>query len=231
MEDDPLTAETFARLASLPEDDPERQRWAASPEFEARLRLWREFESPAGGRLSAEEARSAARELGQRMEGAVRAGVPRGDHETVRSQMARREGPSWFQRMFGAPPRMALAFASILVIGVATTWFLARERTRPVERGATEHAAIQLLPERATPNGVELSWTAVSGADGYRVIFYGADLNEIARIDRVTETRIELRSAALPAGLIPGHEVLAEVSALHGEDAIAISKSRLITPR
>ncbi|HTM58437.1 MAG TPA: hypothetical protein VL123_08490 [Candidatus Udaeobacter sp.] len=234
MNDDRLSAEDFARLTSLPEDHPERRRWAGSPEFEARLRLWREFETSAGGSLSAEDAGLAARELERRVESEVRGGAAgRGGAVAAPSRdaaAARPAGRSWLQRIFGAPPRAAVAFATILVVAVATTWFLARERTVPAERGTVEHAAIELMAPRPTANGIELDWTRVAGADGYRVVFYGAELTEVARIDRVSTTHVELRSGALPQGLVAHRDVMAEVQALHGEDVIATSKSRMVSP-
>jgi hypothetical protein len=238
MSDDRLTAEDFARLITLPEDHPERRRLYGSPEFEARMRLWREFETYGAGGLPAAEAETAARELEMRLGPAVRGeatAAARGSASAsagAGERDSRRRGParSWLQSLFGAPPRSAVAFATVLIVGFAATWLLTREGTHAV-RSAPEHAAIEMAAPRATPQGVELSWTEVPGADGYRVIFYGADLVEIARLDHVAGTHVELRLQALPPGLRAGKDALAEVTALHGEDPIAPSTPRLITPR
>jgi len=229
MDDDRLTAEDFARLAALPEDHPERRRWATSPEFEARMRLWREFEAPSGASLPGGAA--ATRELERRMQPTVRgeAATLGGTPASAISRATAKR--SWLRSLFDRPPRAALAFATIVVVAIASTWLLGHEQTPPAVRGGPERAAFELMPPQASSQGLELSWSAVPGADGYRVVFYGADMAEIGRIDRVRETHVQLRSGALPQGLAPGKEVLAEVTALSGDDPIATTKPRLVTPR
>ena len=216
MNTDRLTPEEFARLVALPENDPERVRAAHRPDFEAHLRLYREFESPTA---VPEHAPADARQLAARV------------LDNVRPERAR-EGPSWLAGLvhfFAQPaPRAALALGALVVVAGTATWFAGRnagpDRAVRGEAGST----FVIAEPRKLPNGLELSWTAVPGATGYRVLFYGADLHEITRVDQLKETRLLLDPAALPAGLTAGQEVLVEVSALSGTDPMVTTSNRAV---
>jgi len=223
----PVTPDDFARLLALPEDHPERRALAGNPAFEARLRLWREFESGADDRLSPEAIDSAARELTRRLARGIDTGATA--HATG-TRPARAPGTFRWLGWFGSPPRAALAFASVIVVIAAATWVVTRQASQPVVRSAPEHAVLEIAAPRVTRDGIELQWAPVAGADAYQVTFYGRDLTEIAHSDPTGDVRLVLRAGQLPHGLEAGREVLAEVSALHGSDTIARSAPRLVTP-
>jgi hypothetical protein len=79
---------------------------------------------------------------------------------------------------------------------------------------------------RPRGDALDLEWTPVAGADRYVLVFYGADLNEITRVEGSDAPHLTLRADALPAGLAHGQELLAGVIAMRGVDPIAESKPR-----
>lgn len=240
MSHERLTPEEFARLLSLPQYHPERLRAASTPEFEARVRLLREFEAPAPDLLPPDTP-AAARELEARVRGNVRESRDDARGRIAPAPLGGQLSPAPREKsgsllralvgLFGGTPQRAVAFAGVLAIAITGTWLMTRETPERAVRGADQAAAIEIAAPRATAHGVELSWTPVPGADAYRVVFYASNLEELARVGPVTGTRLELRSDALPAGLRAGTEMLAEVTALRGEDPIATSKPRLLSVR
>lgn len=219
MTDERLSPDEFARLLSLPENHPDRLRVASTPEFVARVRLLREFEAPSDDLLPP-DGLSAARELEARLARGGGAPAPRETRGAVVRALI---------GLFGGTPQRALAFASVLVIAMTGTWLMTREAPDRAVRGGSHGSAIEIAAPRATANGIELSWTPMAGADAYRVVFYASNLEELARVGPIHGTRLELRSGALPAGLRAGTDVLAEVTALRGEDPIATSSPRLVS--
>jgi hypothetical protein len=188
----------------------------ARPDFEARLRLFREFESPSA-------TPSFATADADRLATRVLAALP-----PVRA----RESRSWLAgllSLFAQPgPRAALALGTLAVVAGTATWFAGRN-TAPDRAVRGEAGSTFVITEpRRLANGIELSWTAVPGATGYRVLFYGVDLHEITRVDQVKETKLLLDPAALPAGLTAGQEVLIEVSALVGSDPMVTTPNRVV---
>ncbi len=219
MSPERMSPEEFARLMALPADHPERRRMEHSPEFEARVHLLHDFESPGDGQLTPDE-RAAGRELEARlapMIATARAAAP---------PRTRRAAWSWLKG--GGTPRAALAFASVALVAVLATWMTTHDGARRAVRGAPETAAFELAAPRPTAGGVRLAWPAVAGADHYRLVFFGPDMDERARIESLTSTTLELRAGALPAGLTAGTEALVGVVALHGPDPLATTPARLV---
>jgi hypothetical protein len=228
MNDGRFDPDDFPRVLALPEDHPERIRAERSPRFQAWKHMLAEFESPGDVLLSPEERSAAEGELAGRVERvlparpAARVGERRA--ESIRVRDAR--GPTaWFSAWLRAPAwKPALAVAAVAIVATLGWWSFERVREPGVVRGvggATAAFDLRAAPGR---DGLALTWPAVPDADAYRVVFYGADLAERARVDGLPEPRMTLRAGALPAGLGHGETALAEVTALRRGDAIATSR-------
>jgi len=222
MSEERFTPDEFARLVSLPASHPDRQRAERTSQFEAWRVMLREFEQPSGAPLSAAELAAAGRELERRVVQTL---------DPISRVVTR---PSWSGALSawlrGPASRPALALAAIVVVTGAALWVATSRPPGPrAVRGAGEAPAIVLAPPRAVEGGIELRWTPVAGAEAYRVVFYGADLGESARVDGLSAPRLVLRRDALPSGLQHGGQALVEVTALRGGDPVATSPTRAIT--
>lgn len=227
MNDRPFSPEEFVRLLALPEDDPERRQAEASGKLDAWRRMLREFEEPGPGEATAGELAGADAALGRHVESML--GTPAGGHRSA----PRAAGPgllAWLASIWSRPAlRPAFALAALVIVGGAG-WWLAGERVGRGERavrGVAPEAAI-VVEARATPGALDLTWGPVAGAERYRVRFYGPSLSELDRRDDVTEPHLRLEPGTLPRGTASGQEILVEVVALRGGDAIAVSAPKAV---
>ncbi len=134
------------------------------------------------------------------------------------------------------PPSLAWGVVAVLVLAIG--WYLGpRGRARPDAdrlRAAPDSTAVRaqerpvLGAPRAVAAGVELRWSAVAGADAYRLVFLDADLAPIASLGPVADTIAVLASGHLPAGLGAGRTVAWQVEALEGGYPIASSETALL---
>ncbi len=84
-------------------------------------------------------------------------------------------------------------------------------------------ASVPLVADWAPDRSVRLSWPAVPSADGYRVMLYGTDLEEIARLEAGRDTVLAL-TAAQVARLGPsGGAVFWRVATLAGGEPVSLS--------
>jgi hypothetical protein len=226
------TPDEFARLMALPREHPDRVVAEADPAFEAWVRMAGAFETGAGAQLDEDELRRRGAALTTRLERALAseretAEPVRGAPSTLRSG---RRG-SLVEKLLGwlgtPSGRTALAFGVIAIASVAGWWTVARRDSQEMVRGVESGSSVPRLAEPVTDAGtVVLAWSAVPGADGYRLVFYSPEMGELARLDSLREPRATLRSGALPAGLAGGARVELEVVALtHGDP---LSRSRLV---
>jgi len=232
---DELTPDEFARLVVLPEDHPDRRRWQGSAVFESRLRLHDRFVAGDATSLDAVSRADAERELGARIARELVAEHPPrepGHGERARERVldlragGRRRSPGPDGRTRAHGRGAILALAAVLVVVAAATWVVVRPPERRVVRSVTTTERLALAAPRVTAGGIALEWTAVPEADHYDVVFYGSDLNEIARVKDLATPRLVLGPGALPAGLSHGQDVLAGVIATRAGDTIAASKTR-----
>ena len=147
--------------------------------------------------------------------------VPRDAHARTGSWLERSQASL---RARGA--RFAWGAAALAVMVGGGIWLMDRTSADHPVRGAAEVQQLVLEAPRVTPGGVDLSWQSALPADSYRVIFYGRDLNEIARLDGLKQMRYELRWNSMPARLMRGSNVLVEVVALKAGDPIGKSSPR-----
>jgi hypothetical protein len=229
MTEERFTPDEFARLLSLPDDHPDRQRAERTPQFQAWCQMLQEFERPSNAPLPAAEIASAGRELEARLARGLGRAQPNGAGEAGPRPTSGRTFADSFAAWFRGPTmRPALAFAAVAVVAGFALWSASRPPAPRAVRGSGESAVLAVGEPRAISGGIELTWTQVDGAETYRVVFYGGDLRENARVDGLTEPRLRLQRNALPAGLTPGADVLAEVMAMRHGDPIATSKTRAI---
>ncbi|NOT35285.1 MAG: hypothetical protein HOP12_14165 [Candidatus Eisenbacteria bacterium] len=236
MTEERFTADEFARLLALEARDPERLRLEADPRFAAWQRMHLEFETPLHSSVAPGELEQARVELAHRMRAVL---------EPTEREPASAEGPpperrsepssprpkrgSWFERwMGGSMLRPAVALAAT-VVAVSAVWWMSNRGPAPgIERGARDASALVLHVESGIDRA-ELSWNAIAGAESYRVVFYGADLAELARREADAALGLRLAADSLPAGLVHGAEVAVEVVAIQGETVLATS--RVVTLR
>jgi len=205
MSESSLDPNEVARLLSLPPGHPERERAMRDPEFASLALALAEFEAP----------RAAGREQPAEPVPRARAGAG---------------GPplGWLLGAFATPARRgALAFAGLVLVAGIAWWSFARSPREGAMRGVEEAGTFALLPPHDHGTAT-LEWTAAPHADGYRVVFLGPGLDEVARVDAGTATRLVLRPGALPAGLASGARLSVEVVALRGGETVATTAARSI---
>jgi hypothetical protein len=228
MSDDRFTPDEFARLLTLPEGHPDRVAAEQSTAFVAMQHLLADFERPATEGTGDTVLESERRELGARLASAIRGPGPAGVVSGPRSSPR----PSRFEAlaaMFRAPVgRVGLALAAVALVAGIGWWSQFRTPGADAMRGEPETSSFVLEAVRPQADAVTLRWTPVAGAEGYRLVFRGADLRELARLDVASGVEATLRADALPARLAAGSQVLVEICALRRGDVIATSPARPI---
>jgi hypothetical protein len=103
----------------------------------------------------------------------------------------------------------------------------------PVMRGESETLEGELTSSatRSSDGTIRLEWKASPEADRYTLTFFSADLQEIARLSDLRETRFDLAASSMPPALRSAKPVLWRVSAMHGADEMARSKMTAIPLR
>jgi hypothetical protein len=189
---------------------------------------------PAGADLAEAEARLGAaleRELGVPLDLGAEPAAP------ASSAPPGPRGAGGLWRALLAPRfRPALAFAAVVAIA-GGAWMIAasrREAGEPLMRGPAAVApgsdlAAGEAPEPLEDGSLRLSWTPAAEAASYTVLFLSPDLTEIARVEGLAESRLDLRPGSLPAGLTPGTQVLWRVLAMRGADEVARSRTLPVT--
>lgn len=122
-----------------------------------------------------------------------------------------------------------LAAAAALVVVAGAVFTLARgpvpgvgpDAVRGPSAGA---AAFVLRAPQAAAGRMRLEWEPVAGADSYELRFFGADLADLAHAGALTGTGWESGADSLPAGLVHGAHVMAEVRAMARGERLATSE-------
>ena len=230
MNDERIAPEEFARLMRLPDDHPDRRRAAASPQFEAMRLMLTEFEQPGGAPPEPGQLEVATAELRRRLSAAGFPAGGAGIMPAAASEQSSRSPRSIAERLFGVlggpGARRGLAFACALIVIGAGWWATHRSPREATMRGIAEPGSFELSISNEVPQSLVLAWTAVPGADAYRVTFLGADLGEIGHLDVARGTRLVLRARDLPDGVVPGAHASLEVVALKDGAAIATTPAR-----
>lgn len=91
-----------------------------------------------------------------------------------------------------------------LYVGSSRGLFGRGEDVLRSDPGETREPGLMLREPALVAGGVELRWTPDPGADAYRVLLIGPDLEEIASLGPVADTMLVLGREALPEGLDAG---------------------------
>lgn len=225
MTDQRFTPEEFARLLALPAGHPERVRAEQDPRFDAWRRMLTAFEKRDSHGLAADEIREADAALARRLEADLGIGTTalEAPRPTRRARDERESGRGLFGWLM---PRWAPALAVATLMVAGGVWvYSARGPGERVVRGGEAGAPALTLSVR---DGRDLTWSAVTGADEYRVTFLGPDLRELARLEGLTVTTLSLRSGSLPAELERGREIAVQVAAYREGHLLAESPATAV---
>lgn len=184
--------ERIEELLALAPDDPRRAHLDECPRCRARIAEFTSFMEarplPDGIRLGDARARltEAVRREAEPAMGSARIDRPR----SGTGFWDRISKPLW-------KPALGLAVGLLIVVAVGRVTDLARWGSTPIFRGGDAAEQVWLPAGVWTAAGeLELHWPRTTGADGYRLLFYGSDLLEIIRIDVDDETRAATGMAA-----------------------------------
>jgi hypothetical protein len=227
-----VPVEELGRVAMLPAGHPERRHLDDCTRCQALLVMLRAFETPAGAPEGA-DFKGADPRLRATIDELVSEGHEEPELPPARAERAGAPAGGRGWRWPGlAGPRLAWAFAAMIVVGGAsvTLWRVyappATMRATPSEQEGVAPFASE--PARPVEGGVELRWDSLPGATGYRVVFFDSTLRELARLEPTGATRLRLRADSLPAGLARGGVVGWQVEALAGNDRIASTSTRAL---
>jgi hypothetical protein len=234
MSDRRIDIDELGGLSELPPDDPRRQALESQPSARARLRAYEAFMSggdvPDGANVAEAEARLAEaleREIGVDIAGSPRRPAP----------AAAAGGRMPLLRWLTAPRLRPALVAAVFAIAFSSVWIATRPQQKDagdVLRGApppavpgawSAGAASEPLPDGT----LRLCWNPAPTADRYAVVFLAGDLSEIARVNDLVSTQVDLRPDSLPAGLRPGGAVLWRIVAYEGRDELGRSPVAPIT--
>lgn len=233
MGDVKWTPDEFARILSLPPEHPERRAAQADPAFDGWVRMQVAFETAANAPLSEAELAGPRAELSGRLERALGAPLAGAGTRVGEAPARLHRGESLFDRLagwIGAPAgRAVLAFGVVAIVAASGWWITSRRPESQMVRGTGQPGELVLAAPALSNGKLALSWNTVPEADGYRVVFYNAELAQVAQVDSLREPRREFEAGALPAGLIGGSRVQVEIVALVHGDPISRSRLRMVT--
>jgi hypothetical protein len=250
VSDHRIEPEDLGDLRELRPGDPRLEALESQPRARAQMRAYRDFvtpgDAPEGAKVTEAEARlreALERELGVPLPGAPVApvggsSVPSGadqPSDTRDRAGAPPRGGGLLGALFSPRMRPALAMAALVIVA-GGAWLMTagrREGEEPIMRGsapAGPQGGISVMPSERQPGGaLRLEWAPSAEADRYAVVFQAPDLTEIARVDDLSSTHLDLDPGALPAGLQSGQSLLWHVIALRGRDEVARSATQPIT--
>ena len=136
---------------------------------------------------------------------------------------------AWLAGLLRRPAaRLGAAFTGVMLLAGVAWWSrdLASHDRRL--RAAARSAGFAVSSLHATPGALVIGWTAAPHADGYRLRFLGAELNQVAELRDLHTTEVVLHADNLPAGLESLQEVSIEVVAFRRGEALATAPARTI---
>lgn len=215
--------ETFEDLLRLDARDPRRMHLDDCPRCRARLIAFRSFleRRPLPAGADPGDAR-------RRLSAAIRAESER----EGRPRPSRPRLPRFWRIQILWKPALALIAASMLVVLLLRPAGHGPDVHSPADHSPADgslvlrgqpSASMPLVADWAPEGSVRLSWPAVPSAEGYRVMLYGTDLEEIARLEAGRDTMLVL-TAAQVARLGPsGGAVFWRVATLAGGEPVSVS--------
>jgi hypothetical protein len=214
-------------ILALPEGDPRLAHAEECPACRALLLSYKKFMAP-GGEAGVTERDDAARRLADFIAKEIAApGSGAGGEKVV---PFRRKLTTWFA---GGKLRPALALAAVVALVVIVPLIGRGPGDAPITGVLRENGSAPALRGEVSvlsDGRVELTWDPVEEADAYRVVLYGADLEEAARFDVAGRSSLTVD----PEGISPSGgsgTLLYRVLALRGGDEVARSELRVLLER
>jgi len=209
-----IRPEDFGDVDALPADHPTRVHLAACARCQARWRAYRSFLEDAEPQpRSRPEA-----EADTALNGMIRTefGIPEAEREP-----ARRSGAGGWRR------RLLILTPSAAVLAVAIVMLATSHRTgipEPAFRGEGPNSTLTLeSPRRLPDGGFRVAWSAIAGADAYRVRVLDTALNPVFETTVGAETSAILHPSDLGASARPGTGFVWRVTALREGEEIGVS--------
>lgn len=213
--------EAFAELLRLDAEDPRRRHLEECPRCRARATAFRSFMEmePAPAGADREDAR-------RKLCAAIR-------HETEHGGGgAESRSPASLRRMLSPAwkPALGLTAAAMLIAILVRAPGDRGQTGEMMLRGAGASAAAVEAPAATwgADGSVVLQWPTVAGADGYRVLIYNQDLEEIARLETAREATVILSAERSAAWVPAGEAVFWRVAALSHGDATSLSSPAIL---
>jgi hypothetical protein len=213
--------ERFEELLRLDPGDPRRAHLEDCPRCSARVTAFQSFLTmrPLPEGIDLDEAR-------RRLSQALR-------QEVAGRERASRSRPSFPSGFFLWPrwkPALGLAAALALGVILVRTTLDRRPDQEIVLRGdsGAGPAVVLLQPVPAEDGALLLRWRKAQDAEGYRVLIYGPDLAEIARIEAGGDTALVLTAARLSQLARPGSAVFWRVATLGRGDQLSLSAPSIL---
>lgn len=218
-----VAIDELARVAALPEGDPERRHLDTCDRCQARLAMLCRFESP-GDPPAAAGVERAHPHLVATIERLSRGEVPAHSERRARPPAGR------ILRVRHLVPALGWVVAAGLLV-VAGIVLLRPQGSHGLMRGESGvspgmRSGFASHPATAVDGRMSLSWDPMPGADRYQVVFFDGALREIGRLAPTTATGIAVSPDSLPGPPARGSVIGWEVEALARGDRIARTATR-----
>jgi hypothetical protein len=219
-----IRPEEFGNIEALCADDPIRVHLAECPRCQARWKAYRAFlEDASSPARSADEAAAEAA-LGAMVR--TEFGLPGAKQAVAREPRSPHAGwRGWFSSRAGT--RLLILTPSAALVAVAIVMLAANHRPLPGEpafRGSESSAILRLESPQALPDGsIRLSWSAVAGADSYRIRVLDTALDPVLQVTVSGETSTVVRMADLGDAARSGARYLWRVTVLREGEEIGTS--------
>ena len=212
MEAQCIDVERIGEVVDLPEDHPRRRHAQTCPRCRSLVESYLAF-------MKAEHLEGSGLERARPvLDTRNREAADR--WEPTRTSALSRE-PWWRGFLRPAPLLAGAAVAAIAAVIVVTSRGPEQEILRA---DAVDSQPFSLNEAQVDASGaIRLSWTAMSGADGYEVRIYGPDLSEVYRLPETRATTAIVDRTTLPADLPATLDLTWRVYALSGGDVIEVS--------
>ena len=214
--------EDFGDVDALPVDHPIRVHLAGCARCQSRWQAYRSFLQDAeSGPRSRPEA-----EADTALNGMIRTEF--GTPETER-EPARRSGAGGWRSFFSSRPgrRFMILTPAAAVLAVAIVMLATSHRTglpEPAFRGEGSSSTLTLeSPRRLPDGGFRMAWSAIAGADAYRVRVLDTALNPVFETTVEAETSTILHPSDLGAAARSGAGFVWRVTALREGEEIGVS--------
>jgi len=219
-----IRPEDFGDVDALPVDHPVRVHLTECPRCQARWKAYRSFLEDAESQPRSRPEGEADTVLG----GMIRTefGLPETESEPAPGVL-----PSGWRSFFSSRPgrRLLILTPSAAVLAVAIVMLATSHRTglpEPAFRGSESSASLRLESPQVLPDGgIRLAWSAMAGADAYRVRVLDTALNPVLEITVAAETSAIVRPSEFGTAARSGARFVWRVTALREGEELGVSSA------